>query len=170
VLGVCSVALRTGKLVVLDADALIVFEDIASLFYETITAPCVMISHDGEFAKVFPDLGGVNGGDTFVKVRGAAKLSGAVILLKGADTVVVAWDDRAVASENAPTNLATGGIGDVLSELIAGFLAQGMVPFEADFAGAWLHGVAASGLVAGDLINALPSVLRSLKSRKAFSK
>jgi NAD(P)H-hydrate repair Nnr-like enzyme with NAD(P)H-hydrate dehydratase domain len=168
------VALRTGKLVVLDADALIVFEDIASLFYETITAPCVMISHDGEFAKVFPDLGDVDGGDTFVKVRGAAKLSGAVILLKGADTVVVAWDDRAVASENAPTNLATGGIGDVLSELIAGFLAQGMVPFEADFAGAWLHGVAASefgsGLAAGDLINALPSVLLSLKSRKAFSK
>jgi NAD(P)H-hydrate repair Nnr-like enzyme with NAD(P)H-hydrate dehydratase domain len=168
------VALRTGKLVVLDADALIVFEDIASLFYETITAPCVMISHDGEFAKVFPDLGDVDGGDTFVKVRGAAKLSGAVILLKGADTVVVAWDDRAVASENAPTNLATGGIGDVLSELIAGFLAQGMVPFEADCASAWLHGVAASefgsGLVAEDLINALPSVLRSLKSRKAFSK
>lgn len=153
-------ALRTGKPVVLDADALIVFEDIASLFYEIITAPCVMISHDGEFAKVFPDLGDVDGGDKIVKVREAAKLSGAVILLKGADTVVVALDGRAVANENVPTNLATGGIGDVLLELITGFLAQGMVPFEADCAGAWLHGAAASefvsGLVAEDLINASP--------------
>ena len=153
-------ALRTGKPVVLDADALIVFEDIASLFYEIITAPCVMISHDGEFAKVFPDLGDLDGGDKIVKVRGAAKLSGAVILLKGLDTVVVALDGRAVANENVPTNLATGGIGDVLLELITGFLAQGMVPFEADCAGAWLHGAAASefvsGLVAEDLINASP--------------
>lgn len=153
-------ALRTGKPVVLDADALIVFEDIASLFYEIITAPCVMISHDGEFAKVFPDLGDLDGGDKIVKVREAAKLSGAVILLKGADTVVVALDGRAVANENVPTNLATGGIGDVLLELITGFLAQGMVPFEADCAGAWLHGAAASefvsGLVAEDLINASP--------------
>lgn len=153
-------ALRRGKPVVLDADALIVFEDIASLFYEIITAPCVMISHDGEFAKVFPDLGDLDGGDKIVKVREAAKLSGAVILLKGADTVVVALDGRAVANENVPTNLATGGIGDVLLELITGFLAQGMVPFEADCAGAWLHGAAASefvsGLVAEDLINASP--------------
>ena len=153
-------ALRRGKPVVLDADALIVFEDIASLFYEIITAPCVMISHDGEFAKVFPDLGDVDGGDKIVKVREAAKLCGAVILLKGADTVVVALDGRAVANENVPTNLATGGIGDVLLELITGFLAQGMVPFEADCAGAWLHGAAASefvsGLVAEDLINASP--------------
>ena len=85
-------AFRTGKPVVLDADALIVFEDIASLFYETITAPCVMISHDGEFAKVFPDLGDVDGGDIIVKVREAAKLSGAVILLKGGDMVVVSLD------------------------------------------------------------------------------
>ena len=79
-----------------------------------------------------------------------------------------------MANENAPANLATGGTGDVLSELIAGFLAQGMVPFEADCASAWLHEVAASefgsGLVAEDLINALSSVLRSLQSRKAFSK
>jgi len=79
-----------------------------------------------------------------------------------------------VANENAPTNLAMGGIGDVHSELIAGFLAQGMVPFEADCAGVWLHGAAASefgsGLVAEDLLSASPSVLRSLKSRKAFSK
>ena len=85
-------AFRTGKPVVLNADALIVFEDIASLFYKTITAPCVMISHDGEFAKGFPDLGDVDGGDKIIKVRGAAKLSDAVILLKDADMVVVALD------------------------------------------------------------------------------
>lgn len=167
------IALRTGKPVVLDADALTVFEDACPLLYETISGPCVMTPHDGEFAKVFPDLGIVDAGDKIEKARAAARLSGAVVLLKGADTVIASPDGRAVVNENAPADLATGGAGDVLAGFITGLLAQGMAPFEASCAGAWLHGAAACefgpGLVAEDLINALPSVLRSLKSRKAFS-
>ncbi len=81
-LGICSVALRTGEPVVRDAGALTVFEDTASLFYETITGPCVIALHDGEFAKVLPDLGDVDRGEKIAKVHATVKLSGAVIRLK----------------------------------------------------------------------------------------
>jgi len=132
--------LLTGKPIVLDAGALTVFEDTAPFLYETITGPCVMTSHDGEFAKVFPDLGDVCRGDTLAKVRAAAKLSGAFILLKCVDRVVAALDGRAMVNENAPVDLATGGTGDVLSGFIKGLLAQGMVPLEANCTDTWLHG------------------------------
>ncbi len=92
--------------------------------------------------------------------------SGAVILLKGPDTVIASLDGRAAITVDAPPTLATGGSGDVLAGLIGGLLAQGMPAFEACCAGAWMHGAAArayaEGLIAEDLIGALSKVWTAL--------
>ncbi len=155
-------ALRTGKPVVLDADALSVFEPAAALLFEAILGPCVLTPHDGEFRRLFE-----SGGDKLERTRRAAQRSGAVIVLKGADTVIAAPDGCAVINDNAPPDLATGGSGDVLAGIIVGLLAQGMDAFDAACAAVWMHGDAATrfgpGLVADDLIDVLPSVLRWLK-------
>jgi NAD(P)H-hydrate epimerase len=93
-----------------------------------------------------------------------------VVLLKGGDTVIAAPDGRAVINANAPPELATGGSGDVLSGMATGLLAQGLDPFRAAAAAAWLDGEAAAtfgpGLVAEDLVEGLPPVLRRLKAAK----
>lgn len=156
-------ALDTKSTVVLDADALTAFADQGMTLFQAIKGPCIMTPHSGEFTRLF----GKDKGDKLQQARDAAQISGAVIVLKGADTVIAAADGRAVINTNAPPDLATGGTGDVLTGIMAGFVAQGMEYFNAAAAAVWVHGRAAAlfgpGLIADDLPLAITQVLRELK-------
>lgn len=158
-------ALDGPRACVLDADALTVFADNPAELMSAISGPCVLTPHDGEFGRIF-DASPLKEGKLDA-VRKAARDSGAVVLLKGADTVVAAPDGRAAINGNAPPDLATAGTGDVLSGLVVGLLAQGLDPFEAACAATWLHGAAAhafgAGLTAEDLSLQLPGLLRELR-------
>jgi ADP-dependent NAD(P)H-hydrate dehydratase / NAD(P)H-hydrate epimerase len=156
--------LATAKPVVLDADAISVFAERPQELFAAIRGPVVMTPHEGEFKRLFQLQG-----DKLRRARGAAQESGAIIVLKGADTIVAAPDGRTVINANAPPTLATAGSGDVLGGLILGLLAQGMDPFLAAAAAVWIHGDAASGfgpgLLAEDLPDLIPAILRKLAAR-----
>jgi hydroxyethylthiazole kinase-like uncharacterized protein yjeF len=164
-------ALAAKRATVLDADALTGFGDAPDNLFQAIQAieqPSVVLTpHQGEFARLFSEMDNKRPFKSKLeRVRAAALRSGAVVLLKGPDTVVASPDGRATIASNAPPWLATAGSGDVLSGIIGGMLAQGVPAFEAACIGVWMHGEAGSeagpGLIAEDLPEVLPAVFRRL--------
>jgi ADP-dependent NAD(P)H-hydrate dehydratase / NAD(P)H-hydrate epimerase len=159
-------ALSGPRAVVLDADALTSFADAPNDLFKAIEGRnpslTVLTPHEGEFSRLF----GKADASKALRAQEAARTSGSVILLKGADSVVADPGGRTSVAENASPWLATAGSGDVLAGFIGGLMAQGMPAFEAASAAAWLHGEAGNeagpGLIAEDLPNALRSVYRRL--------
>jgi hydroxyethylthiazole kinase-like uncharacterized protein yjeF len=123
---------------------------------------CVLTPHDGEFARSFSDLGGAREEMAVL----AAKAAGAVIVLKGAKTIVAHPDGRMIVNDHASPYLAKAGTGDVLAGMITGLIAQKMPIFEACCAAVWMHGEAAirfgPGLIASDIADLIPKILSDL--------
>ncbi|OYW99726.1 MAG: bifunctional ADP-dependent NAD(P)H-hydrate dehydratase/NAD(P)H-hydrate epimerase [Caulobacter vibrioides] len=156
---------QTGAALVADADALTSFREDPSELFACLDRDDVLTPHPGEFERIFPGLLG-RSPERITAAREAASTAGAVILLKGADTVIAAPDGRAAVSVNGTPWLATAGSGDVLAGFIGGLLAQGMDSFEAACAGAWIHAECGAlfgpGLIAEDLPGLAPKILARL--------
>jgi ADP-dependent NAD(P)H-hydrate dehydratase / NAD(P)H-hydrate epimerase len=158
-------ALASAKPCLLDADALSVFAEAPGDLFGAIRGAVLLTPHEGEFARLFPHLAG----NKLRRARDAAETAGATLLLKGPDTVIASPDGRVLINANAPASLATAGAGDVLAGIAVALMGQRMDAFAAAGAAAWLHGDAAArfgpGLIAEDLAEMLPHVLRDLVGR-----
>lgn len=176
--GLLDAALRASRgrfALVLDADALSLLAQDAALT-GLLHPRCILTPHAGEFARLFPDLAeGLSTppaqGPAFSRLdaaRAGAQRTGALVLLKGADTVIAAPDGRAAihsaSQDRAAPWLATAGAGDVLAGLITGLAARGLPLFDAACSAVWLHVECARafgpGLIAEDLPEILPQILR----------
>ncbi|HEX8231757.1 MAG TPA: NAD(P)H-hydrate dehydratase [Caulobacteraceae bacterium] len=158
---------RTDAALLVDADAITMFKDQPEDLFALLDDRDILTPHTGEFERLFPGL--LKRSPTRIEAaREASRRSGAVVVLKGPDTVVAAPDGRAAVNTTTSPWLATAGSGDVLAGLIGGLLATKMPPWEAACAGVWFHASAACkfgpGLTAEDIPVLIPAVLRDLEA------
>jgi hydroxyethylthiazole kinase-like uncharacterized protein yjeF len=165
--------LRAGRRLVLDADGISAFApEPEHLFTECHESEggVVLTPHAGEFRRLFPEIAADPSLSKLDAAQAASRASGAVVVSKGADTVIVTPDGRAAIDATGTPWLATAGTGDVLAGIIAAQLAQGTPTFEAACAGVWMHGRAAEffgpGLISEDLPQMLPRVHAELSAMR----
>ena len=156
---------QTGAAMVVDADALTIFQDDPDELFSALDRDDVLTPHPGEFERLFPGL--LKRKSTRLEAAlEAAEAANCVVVLKGADTVIASPDGRAAINTNGAPWLATAGSGDVLAGFIGGLIAQGMDSFDAACAGVWIHAEAGRafgpGLIAEDLPGLAPLVLSRL--------
>lgn len=153
---------HAGRPAVLDADALTQFEDDPENFLKEISSNFVLTPHEGEFLRLFPKIKG----DRVDRAAAAAEAAECTVVLKGAETVIASPGEKPVVNTIDAPMLATAGSGDVLAGMIGGLLAQGMDSFAAACAAVHIHSLAGrafgQGLVASDLPDMIPSVLKGL--------
>ena len=158
--------------VVLDGDALSVFEDDPDHLLGHLRHHDVITPHAGEFERLFPDLSD-SALNKIEAARAAADKAGCVVVYKGADSVIAVPGEIPRINTHASPALATAGTGDTLAGLIGGFLAQGAPAFDAASAAVWLHGEAGlrlgPGLIAGELADAMPGVMQDLARRRRIA-
>jgi len=156
-------ALGSGRAVVVDADALTAYEGDSELLFHQLRHDCVLTPHEGEFSRLFTAHG-----DRVERAMAAAKTCGAVVVLKGSQTVIADPSGTTVVNPVATPYLATAGSGDVLAGIITGLIAQGMGSFDAACASVWIHGEIGRhlgvGMIADDMPDTIPRVLRDLGS------
>lgn len=158
-----TLAAEPKRVCILDADALTVFADDLRTFYKALGPHCILTPHEGEFARLFPDLTG----SKIERAKAAAARTKSIIVLKGPDTVVAKPDGGCAVNTTGNGWLATAGAGDVLAGLIAGFVARGLGDlFGAVCAAVWCHGKAGenlgAGLISADLPDQIPLVLKNI--------
>ncbi|QJC27524.1 NAD(P)H-hydrate epimerase [Anaplasma platys] len=154
---------------VLDAGAITAFQSCPAALFACIRGRrVIMTPHEGEFRQIFPYLSG----SIVERAISAARESGAVVVLKGHDTVIAAPDGRLAVNNNAPASLATIGSGDVLAGMITGLLAAGMDEFHAACCAVWMHGECGKkyklGLIADDIISSIPEVYSNIGTYSAL--
>lgn len=158
--------LRSGKPAVLDADALTLFEGNLQQLLVALHPNIILTPHSGEFQRLFGIPDGSKEGAT---LKAAAECNGAVIVHKGAQTIIAIREEQYCINEHATPWLATAGTGDVLAGICGGLIGQGMPAFEAACAAAWMQGDAAirlgPGFIAEDLPAMLPHVWQGLLDR-----
>jgi NAD(P)H-hydrate epimerase len=162
---------RCSRPLVLDADALNALAEARHLLAE-LGPGRVLTPHPGEMARLTAQPTSAVQASRREVAAAAAREWGAVVVLKGAHTVVAAPDGRLSEDPHEVPALATGGTGDVLSGLIAGLVAQGAEPYEAAVTGVYVHAAAGrrlqerlgpAGLLASELLPELPVVMRDLR-------
>lgn len=166
-----AAVLGSSAIAILDADALSGFADAPQELFKQLRPDDILTPHGGEFSKLFPDINVAEVG-RLEAGRLAAKKCGAVVVFKGADTIIASPDGIAGINVNATPDLATAGSGDVLAGFIAGLVSARvngksvMTSFDAAMAGVWLHGAAAQvagpGLIAEDLPEKIPELLAQI--------
>jgi hydroxyethylthiazole kinase-like uncharacterized protein yjeF len=156
---VLTLALTSTAPKVLDADAIAHLGEPARLKGQD----AIVTPHEGEFRKLFGDLLGAKP----QRALEAARMSGAVVVYKGPDTLVASPDGRLGFAPPAPAWLASAGTGDVLAGIVAAMRARGLAPFDAACAGVWLHGraaeIAGPQMIADDLAEAIPHALAMME-------